>query len=107
MNDFAGVTSAFLVAVAAGMSRVIGQPASYRTGSSHRNALAVICSITWAFTLLGLRYVQRDQPATSVGLSAVTLEPASLAAWPFAWPFPLGGCRGVGDDVYSACVRWR
>ena len=69
------------------------------------NALAVICSITWAFTLLGLRYVQRDQPATSVGLSAVTLGNlfASLAAWPFAWPFPSAGAE-VGDDgVLGLC----
>jgi len=54
------------------------------------NVLALVCSITWALTLLGLRYVQRDHALTSVGLSAVALGNlfASLAAWPFAWPLP-------------------
>jgi DME family drug/metabolite transporter len=96
---------AFLVAVAAGMSFcVIGQPSPATTAPDPAtgNALAVICSITWAFTLLGLRYVQRDQSATSVGLSAVTLGNlfASLAAWPFAWPFPSAGAEEWATMVY-------
>ena len=83
----------FLAGVAAGMSLcVIGQPPPTTTAPDPAlgNTLAVICSLTWASTLLGLRYLQRGQPATSVGLSAVTLGNlfASLAALPFAWPLP-------------------
>ena len=84
---------AFLVGVAAGlMLCVIGQPVPTTTAPDPTtgNLLAVVCSITWALTLLGLRYIQRDHAHTGVGLSAVALGNlfASLAAWPFAWPLP-------------------
>jgi drug/metabolite transporter (DMT)-like permease len=83
----------FLLGVAAGLVLcVIGQPEPTTTAPDPvtGNLLAVICSITWALTLLGLRYVQRDEAKTSVGLSAVVLGNlfASVAAWPFAWPLP-------------------
>jgi drug/metabolite transporter (DMT)-like permease len=83
----------FLLGVAAGLVLcVIGQPEPTTTAPDPvtGNLLAVACSITWALTLLGLRYVQRDHAHTSVGLSAVMLGNlfASLAAWPFAWPLP-------------------
>jgi drug/metabolite transporter (DMT)-like permease len=84
---------AFLAGVAAGLILcIVGQPAPTITAPDPAtgNTLAVVCSITWAFTLLGLRYVQRGQLATSVGLSAVTLGNlfASVGALPFAWPLP-------------------
>jgi drug/metabolite transporter, DME family len=84
---------AFLLGVAAGLVLcVIGQPEPTTTAPDpvRGNLLAVVCSITWALTLLGLRYIQRDQTQTGAGLSAVTLGNlfASLAAWPFAWPLP-------------------
>ena len=84
---------AFLIGVAVGLVLcVIGQPLPTITAPEPTtgNILAVVCSITWALTLLGLRYVQRDHAQTSVGLSAVALGNlfASLAAWPFAWPLP-------------------
>jgi drug/metabolite transporter (DMT)-like permease len=84
---------AFLAVVAAGLVLcVIGQPPPTTTAPDPTtgNILAVVCSVTWALTLLGLRYVQRHHAQTSVGLSAVALGNlfASLAAWPFAWPLP-------------------
>jgi drug/metabolite transporter (DMT)-like permease len=84
---------AFLGGVAAGLILcVTGQPTPTTTAPDPAtgNTLAVICSITWALTLLGLRYLQRDHPDTRVGLSAVLLGNffASVAAWPFAWPLP-------------------
>ena len=84
---------AFLIGVAVGLVLcVIGQPLPTTTAPDPTtgNVLALVCSITWALTLLGLRYVQRDHALTSVGLSAVALGNlfASLAAWPFAWPLP-------------------
>jgi DME family drug/metabolite transporter len=83
----------FLTGVAAGLALcVIGQPTPTTTAPDPAtgNVLAVVCSVTWACTLLGLRYVQRDRSETSVGLSAVTLGNlfASLAALPFALPLP-------------------
>ena len=84
---------AFLVGVGAGLILcVMGQPEPTTTAPDpvRGNILALVCSITWALTLLGLRYIQRDQTHTSAGLSAVTLGSffASVAAWPFAWPLP-------------------
>jgi drug/metabolite transporter (DMT)-like permease len=114
---------AFLLAVAAGLVLcVIGQPEPTTTAPDpvRGNLLAVVCSITWALTLLGLRYIQRDQTQTGVGLSAVTLGNtfASLAAWPFAWPLPaasgvewatiayLGVCQiGVAYVFLTAAMR--
>jgi DME family drug/metabolite transporter len=83
----------FLLGVAAGLVLcMIGQPLPTTTAPDPTigNVLAVVCSVTWALTLLGLRYVQRDHTHTSVGLSAVALGNlfASLAAVPFAWPLP-------------------
>ena len=83
----------FLAGVAAGLVLcVIGQPTPTTTAPDPAtgNVLAVVCSITWALTLLGLRYVQRDHTHTGVGLSAVALGNlfASLGALPFALPLP-------------------
>ena len=85
---------ACLAGVAAGLVLcVVGQPVATTTAPdpTRGNLLAVVCSITWAFTLLGLRYVQRDHTNTRVGLSAVALGNlfASVAAWPFALPLPV------------------
>jgi DME family drug/metabolite transporter len=102
---FRGRDIGFLVGVAAGLVLcVIGQPAPTTTAPDPAtgNLLAVICSITWALTLLGLRYIQRDHAQTSVGLSAVTLGNlfASLAAWPFAWPLPSASAVEWGTIGY-------
>jgi DME family drug/metabolite transporter len=84
---------AFLGGVATGMALcVIGRPPATTSAPDPAlgNLLAVICSITWAFTLLGLRYIQRGGQATGVGMTAVAVGNlfASLAALPFAWPLP-------------------
>ena len=83
-----------------------------RTATRHRarsgaaeTYLAVACSITWAFTLVALRYVERDHSRPGLGMSAVALGNlfASVAALPFAWPLPCSVDRGVGDDRVSRC----
>ena len=84
----------FLLGVAVGLVLcVIGQPMPTTTAPDPGtgNLLAVICSITWAFTLLGLRYLQRGSThVAGVGMSAVAIGNllASVAAWPFALPLP-------------------
>lgn len=54
------------------------------------NLLAVICSVTWALTLLALRRVERDGPQPGLALTAVVVGNviACLVAFPFGWPFP-------------------
>jgi DME family drug/metabolite transporter len=84
---------AFLGGVATGMALcVIGRPPATTSAPDPAmgNLLAVICSITWALTLLGLRYIQRGGHVTGVGMTAVAVGNllASLAALPFAWPLP-------------------
>jgi drug/metabolite transporter (DMT)-like permease len=71
---------------------VIGRPDATATAPDPAtgNLLAVVCSITWAFTLLGLRYLQRDDAQPGIGMTAVAIGNlmASVAAIPFAWPLP-------------------
>lgn len=95
----------FLGGVAIGLVLcLMGQPEPTTTAPSPAtgNALAVICSITWALTLLGLRYVQRNHADTRVGLSAVFLGNlfASVAAWPFALPLPTASSAEWATVVY-------
>ena len=83
----------FLAGVAAGLVLcVIGRPNATTTAPDPAtgNLLGVVCGITWSFTLLGLRYLQRDTSQERVGMSAVVIGNffASVAAWPFAWPLP-------------------
>jgi drug/metabolite transporter (DMT)-like permease len=96
---------AFLAGVAAGLVLcVIGQPTPTTTAPDPTtgNLLAVVCAITWALTLLGLRYLQRDHAHTGVGLSAVALGNlfASLAAWPFALPLPAASAAEWATIAY-------
>jgi drug/metabolite transporter (DMT)-like permease len=83
----------FLAGIALGLAFcVVGRPAATTTAPDPvtGNLLAVVCSITWAFTLLGLRYVQRGDAKPGVGMAAAATGNlfASLAALPFAWPLP-------------------
>ena len=83
----------YLMAVALGMvGCFMGRPEASVTAPDPAlgNTLAVMCSITWAFTLVALRYIERDHSRPGLGMSAVVLGNAfaSVAALPFAWPFP-------------------
>jgi drug/metabolite transporter, DME family len=54
------------------------------------NVLAVLSGVTWALTLLSLRWAERERPDQNIGLSSVVVGNllASAASIPFAWPFP-------------------
>ena len=101
----------FLLAIALGTALCfLGRPAAATTAPDPvlGNILGMVCSITWAFTLIALRYVERDRALSGMGMSAVVFGNlfASIAAFPFAWPLPCGVGRGVGDDpVTWACAR--
>jgi drug/metabolite transporter, DME family len=96
----------FLLGVATGLALcVVGRPAPTITAPDPAtgNLLAVVCSITWAFTLLGLRYLQRDSTqAGGVGMSAVAIGNlfASVAAAPFALPLPVASASEWATIVY-------
>ncbi|HVQ12672.1 MAG TPA: DMT family transporter [Vicinamibacterales bacterium] len=83
----------FLAAIAIGMlSCFIGRPDATATAPDpgRGNLLAVLCGIAWAFTLVALRYVERDHSRPGLGTSAATLGNvfAAMVAMPFALPLP-------------------
>jgi drug/metabolite transporter (DMT)-like permease len=84
----------YLAAIAVGMfSCFAGRPDATATAPDpvRGNLLAVLCSLVWALTLVALRYVERDHSRPGLGMSAVVVGNvfASLAAMPFALPFPV------------------
>lgn len=90
---FAWRNVAYLALIGVGLVFcVIGQPASTATAPDPftGTVLGVVCSVTWAFTLLTLRSAQRGRSEDDVGLSAVVAgnSIAALVAFPFAWPLP-------------------
>jgi drug/metabolite transporter (DMT)-like permease len=113
----------YLLAVALGMlGCFMGRPAATATAPDPilGNLLAVLCSITWAFTLIALRYFERDHSRPGLGMSAAAVGNlfASIAALPFAWPFPaaatgewvtlvyLGVCQvGLAYVCLTAAIR--
>jgi drug/metabolite transporter, DME family len=113
----------YLLAVALGMVCCFaGRPEATTTAPNPvlGNMLGVVCSVTWAFTLVALRYVERDRPQPGLGMSAVASGNllAFIAALPFAWPFPsaswgewmtivyLGVCQiGLAYVCLTAAIR--
>jgi drug/metabolite transporter (DMT)-like permease len=83
----------YLLAVAIGMfSCFVGRPDVTITAPDpvRGNLLGLICSLTWALTLVALRNVERDHARPGLGMSAVVVGNvlASIAAMPFALPLP-------------------
>ena len=81
-----------LVAVGAGLAlSFLARPVATVTAPDPEtgNLLGAICGITWALTLLGLRWTERTQPG--IGLSAVIAGNvlACLGGLPFVWPMPI------------------
>jgi drug/metabolite transporter (DMT)-like permease len=95
---YIGLIAAGLVLCFAGQTSATATAPDPTTG----NLLALVCSVTWALTLMSLRHLERDpRPAFApsglrrdrqqgVGLTAVVAGNALAAAvaLPWAWPFP-------------------
>jgi drug/metabolite transporter (DMT)-like permease len=83
----------FLLAIAMGTALCfLGRPPATPTAPDPvmGNLLGIVCSMTWALTLIALRFVERDRTLSGMGMSAVVFGNlfASIAAFPFAWPLP-------------------
>lgn len=83
----------YLAAMAAGLAVcLVGLPERSATAPDPAtgNVLAVVCSLTWALTLMSLRHLNRDEATADAGLGAVVVGNtlAWIGAMPFAWPFP-------------------
>lgn len=86
----------FLVAAAAGLALCMAgttAPTATAPDPATGNVLGALCSISWAFTLIGLRWVERSAPGTSIsavvvgnafafasGVPTLLSEPAGSAA---------------------------
>jgi drug/metabolite transporter (DMT)-like permease len=84
---------AFLMAMACGMWLAFsGSPPVSRTAPHPPagNLLALVSSLTWALTLIALRYLERTPAQRGDGLSVVIVGNllASLVALPFLTPWP-------------------
>jgi drug/metabolite transporter (DMT)-like permease len=99
---------AFLAAAAAGLVLCF----SGRSGATllapdppTGNLLGVFCSLSWALTLLGLKWVERHQPGT--GLSAVVAGNliAFLGGLPFMTPWPSTSVLDWATLAYLGVVQ--
>lgn len=93
----------FLAAVGAGLGLCFaGRPEATVTAPDPAtgNLLGVICSLTWAFTLMGLRWGQRY--GERIGISAVVVGNAMafVVGLPFLWPLPSASAGEWATMVY-------
>lgn len=108
----------YLVAVAAGLALCfVASPAASVTAPDPAtgNLLGIICSITWALTLIGLRWAERGGSASrhpahgqaGVGMSAVIAGNvlACVIGLPFAWPLPPAPAGEWATLVYLGVVQ--
>jgi drug/metabolite transporter (DMT)-like permease len=99
-----------LTAVGAGLALLFaGRPAPTGTAPDPAtgNLLAFVCSLTWALTLLALRYVGRSRSRGHPGLSAVVAGNAlaCVVALPYAWPPPAAAPGEWAVVVYLGVVQ--
>jgi drug/metabolite transporter (DMT)-like permease len=85
----------FMAALAGGMVLCfVGQQGAAATVTAPDpatgNVLAILSGLTWALTLMSLRWVERHETEAGLGMSAVVMGNllASVASLPFAWPLP-------------------
>lgn len=95
----------FLVVVAGGMwLAFIGSPPASQTAPDPRlgNLLALLCSVTWALTLISLRSVGRAPSPPGAAISVVILGNAlaSVVVAPALWPWPAAGAMDWATVVY-------
>ena len=100
----------YLVVIAAGLILCfLGRPHSSGTAPDpvSGNILALFCSVTWALTLLALRYHERQGGAERGGLSSVVIGNlfACVVALPFAWPFPAAPAAAWATMVYLGTLQ--
>jgi len=100
---------ALMVALAAGMAMIVLGVRSPQATAPHPglgNILAGCSGLAWALTIMGLRWVSRDEGQG--GLAAVVMGNviACLVAAPWAWPFTsTPSAHDVGFVVYLGAIQ--
>ena len=86
-----------------------GQPTATATAPDPAmgNLIAALCGLSWALTLLGLRWVERDHASEGLGMSTVVLGNvmASAASLPFGWPLPAAPVDEWATIVFLGVVQ--
>jgi drug/metabolite transporter, DME family len=92
-----------MVACFAGQAQAIATAPDPALG----DALAALCGLSWALTLLGLRWVERDDAGEGLGMSVVVVGNliASALSLPFAWPLPTAPATEWATVVYLGVVQ--
>jgi drug/metabolite transporter, DME family len=95
----------FMVAIAVGLvCCFLGQPVATTTAPDPvtGNVIGVICSVTWALTLLSLRWAERHEEQRGIGVSAVISGNllAAVVSLPFALPLPQASAGEWATIVY-------
>ena len=95
----------FLMVVAGGMwLAFVGSPPASHTAPDPPlgNLLALLCSVTWALTLISLRAVARAPSPPGAAISVVMLGNAlaSIVVAPALWPWPAADAMAWGTVVY-------
>ena len=100
----------YLATLGAGMMLCFaGQPQATATAPDPAtgNVLAALCGLSWALTLLGLRFVERDAANEGLGMSVVVAGNvlASAVSLPVAWPLPAAPAGEWTTVVYLGVVQ--
>lgn len=69
------------------------------------NVLGILCSVTWAFTLMGLRWAERHDPQVSLSAVIVGNVLAFVIGAPFLQPFPAASPGDWGAMFYLGVIQ--
>ncbi|MCA9622537.1 MAG: EamA family transporter [Myxococcales bacterium] len=100
-----------MAAIALGLALILSAPESARgsaTDPLRGNVFGVASGITWALTLIGLRWLERAPSATPrPGLAAVTLGNALACVLALPWALPVGAITtpDLGLVVYLGAIQ--
>jgi len=95
----------YMTAVAIGLILCVAGRAIVTTTTPNPvlgNVFAILSGVTWALTLLGLRYLERDVEGQGTAMAAVVTGNvfACLAGLPFIWPLPQASAVEWATIVY-------
>jgi drug/metabolite transporter (DMT)-like permease len=98
----------FMGALGAGLAMCfLGRPPAGATAPDPAtgNLLGLLCSVTWAFTLIGLRWAERKDSRTGISAVVVGNAMAFLVGVPFLLPLPAASAGEWATLVYLGVIQ--